>query len=112
MGFSVRVSPRTVAVGASIVQNGAGQFVTKRCGSRMAEAGARTLRVVEGSEAGCEDLIGEYLAGLGGRSPATVVNFFRLEDLAADRRDAHHARVAALRAHFRRRRNRCLICTL
>ncbi len=30
------------------------------------------LRVVEGAEAGSEDLVGEYLATLGGRSVSTV----------------------------------------
>lgn len=38
----------------------------------MAENGARKLRVVEGAEAGPEDLVGEYLATLGGRSASTA----------------------------------------
>ncbi len=49
----------------------------------MAEDGARSLRVVEGSgaegsRAGNEDSVGEYLATLGGRSPATVDAYGRI----------------------------------
>ena len=50
----------------------------------MAEDGARRLRVVEGAEAGSEDLVGEYLATLGGRSASTVDAYRRiLRQLAA-----------------------------
>ena len=44
----------------------------------MAEAQARGLRVVAGSEAGCLDLVGEYLATLGGRSVSTVDAYRRI----------------------------------
>ena len=44
----------------------------------MAEDGARRLRVVEGAEAGPEDLLGEYLATLGGRSASTVDAYGRI----------------------------------
>ena len=50
----------------------------------MTEDGARNLWVVEGSEAGSPDLVGEYLATLGGRSAATVEVYGRiLRQLAA-----------------------------
>lgn len=44
----------------------------------MAEDGARTLRVVGGPEAGPTDLVGVYLATLGGRSAATVEAYGRI----------------------------------
>ena len=50
----------------------------------MAADGVRKLRVVEGAEAGSEDLAGEYLATLGGRSASTVDAYRRiLRQLAA-----------------------------
>ncbi len=42
------------------------------------EDGARRLRAVEGAEAGPEDLVGEYLATLGGRSASTVDAYRRI----------------------------------
>ena len=44
----------------------------------MAEDGARRLRAVEGAEASPEDLVGEYLATLGGRSASTVDAYRRI----------------------------------
>jgi site-specific recombinase XerD len=44
----------------------------------MAEDGARRLRAVEGAEAGPGDLVGEYLATLGGRSASTVDAYGRI----------------------------------
>lgn len=44
----------------------------------MAEDGVRKLRVVEGAEAGSEDLVGEYLATLRGRSVSTVDAYRRI----------------------------------
>jgi len=38
----------------------------------MAEVGARKLRLADESRGGPEDLVGEYLATLGGRSVSTV----------------------------------------
>jgi len=50
----------------------------------MAENGARNLRVVEGAGPGSEDLAGEYLATLGGKSASTVDAYRRiLRQLAA-----------------------------
>jgi site-specific recombinase XerD len=50
----------------------------------VAEDGVPRLRVVEGAEAGSEDLVGEYLATLGGRSVSTVEAYRRiLRQLAA-----------------------------
>lgn len=50
----------------------------------MAKDGARRLRVVEGAGVGSEDLVGEYLATLGGRSASTVDAYGRiLRQLAA-----------------------------
>lgn len=50
----------------------------------MAQDGARKLRVIEGAEAGQEDLVGGYLATLGGRSASTVDAYGRvLRQLAA-----------------------------
>jgi hypothetical protein len=42
----------------------------------MAEVEARALRVVGNEEGGPEDLVGEYLATLGGRSASTVDAYF------------------------------------
>ncbi len=44
----------------------------------MAEDGVRKLRVVEGAEAASGDLVGEYLATLGGRSASTLDAYGRL----------------------------------
>ena len=44
----------------------------------MTEDGARKLRVVEGSKAGSEDLVWEYLETFGGRSSATVEAYGRI----------------------------------
>jgi hypothetical protein len=44
----------------------------------MTEYGVRRLRAVEGAEAGSEDLVGEYLATLGGRSASTVDAYGRI----------------------------------
>lgn len=43
-----------------------------------ARGGARGLRVVGESESGPEDLVGEYLATLGGRSSSTVDAYGRV----------------------------------
>ena len=42
----------------------------------MGEVVARALRVVGNEEGGPEDLVGEYLATLGGRSASTVDAYF------------------------------------
>ena len=44
----------------------------------MAKDGVRKLRLVEGAEAGAGDLVGEYLATLGGRSSSTVDAYGRI----------------------------------
>jgi site-specific recombinase XerD len=44
----------------------------------MTEDGRRNLRLIEGSEADTEELVGEYLGTLGGRSPATVEAYGRI----------------------------------
>ena len=50
----------------------------------MAEDGTRNLRLVEESESGSTDMVGEYLATLGGRSAATVEAYGRvLRQIAA-----------------------------
>lgn len=44
----------------------------------MAEVGARKLRLADESRGGPEDLVGEYLATLGGRSVSTVEAYGRI----------------------------------